>query len=218
MPAAAPSREALRTLRQRGSLVLGWLAVVGGYGMALWSLVSGEPSLGFIGGAALVGSLGVVLFVKPSLTISLHGVHVRNPLRRTVIPWVRLQDVGTRWNLELYFQGATGADGERPDRHVTSWAIATHVQRQRGGGLLGALSPRRLEQVTQREAEPAASRGTTVGSAAQSVEVALQEWREMVADRRAEVSTEGEVERTWEGVDLLAVLLPLLLIAVAVVL
>lgn len=215
MPAAAPSREALRTLRQRGSLVLGWLAVVGGYGMALWSLLSGEPSLGFIGGAALVGSLGLVLFVRPALTISLHGVHVLNPLRRTVIPWVRLQDAGTRWNLELYFQGAPGADGERPDRHVSSWAIATHVQRQRGGGLLGALSPRRLEQVTSTESGAAASSGTTVGSAAQSVEVALQEWREMVVDRRDEVSTEGEVERSWDPVDLAAVLLPLLVIAVA---
>lgn len=218
MPAAAPSREALRTLRQRGSLVLGWLAVVGGYGMALWSLVSGAPSLGFVGGAALVGGLGLVLFVRPALTISLHGVHVRNPLRRTVIPWVRLQDVGTRWNLELYFQGAPGADGERPDRHVSSWAIAAHVQRQRGGGLLGALSPRRLEQVSQRSPEPAAASGTTVGSAAASVEVALAEWREMVTDRRDEVSTQGEVERSWDAVDLVAVLLPLLLVVVAVVL
>lgn len=216
MPAAAPSREALRTLRQRGSLVLGWLAVAGGYGMALWSLLSGEPSLGFIGGAALVGSLGLVLFVRPALTISLHGVHVMNPLRRTVIPWVRLQDVGTRWNLELYFQGPLAAEGERPDRHVSAWAIATHVQRQRGGGLLGALSPRRLEQVTQGGSGPAAPSGTTVGSAAQSVEIALQEWREMVTDRRDEVSTEGEVERSWDAVDLLAVLVPLLVVAVAI--
>lgn len=214
MPAtSAPSREALRTLRQRGSVVLGWCATVGGYGMALWSLFSGQPSLGFIAGAALVGSLGWVLFVRPALVISLYGVHVNNPLRRTLVPWARVQDVGTRWNLELYFE-----DGpERTDRHVTSWAIASHVQRQRGGGLLGALSPRRLGQVGQDTAPPPPP-GTTVGSAADSVELALQEWREMVADRRDEVSTEGEVERTWDAADLLAVALPVVLVLVAVVL
>ena len=216
MPAAAPSREALRTLRQRGSLVLGWLAVAGGYGMALWSLLSGEPSLGFIGGAALVGSLGLVLFVRPAPD--------HQPARRARDePVAPHRDpvgapAGRRDPVEprAVLPGPAAAEGERPDRHVSAWAIATHVQRQRGGGLLGALSPRRLEQVTQGGSGPAAPSGTTVGSAAQSVEIALQEWREMVTDRRDEVSTEGEVERSWDAVDLLAVLVPLLVVAVAI--
>ncbi len=194
--------------------MLGWCAVVGGYGMALWSLFSGAPSLGFVAGAALVGSLGWVLFVRPALVISLHGVHVQNPLRRTVVPWSRVQDVGTRWNLELYYEDD---DAEGTDRHVTSWAIASHVRRPSGGGLLGALSPRAARPGRPGGRAPAVARhdrrlGRGLGRAGP------RRVAQMVADRRDEVSTDGRIERTWDVADLLALGLPLLLVVVAIVL
>ncbi|MDQ2758769.1 MAG: PH domain-containing protein [Actinomycetota bacterium] len=192
------STQALRTLRQRGSIALGAIAMLCGFGLALWSLAGGEPSLVFIGIMLLVGSGGWVFFVRPALVISMHGVHVHNPLRRTVVPWAQVVDVGTRWNLEIY----------HGERRTAAWAIASHVERPRGSGLLSIVNGR----LGGADSGPPPPKGVTVQSAAQSVELARQEWTEMVVDRRPEVSAEGEVERSWDWVDVAALGVPLLVV------
>lgn len=205
MSSPAASTQALRTLRQRGSVALGVVAMVCGYGLALWSLVGGGASAVFVGIMAFVGSCGWVLFVRPALVITLHGVHVHNPLRRTIVPWSQVADVGTRWNLEIY----------HGESRTAAWAIASHVERPRGSGLLSVVNGR-LGAADPGPA-PAPSKGVTVQSAAASVELAKQEWTEMVVDRRPEVSAEGRVERVWDVVDIVALALPLVVVAAGIV-
>ena len=206
MSVPTTSMQALRTLRQRGSVVLGVIAMACGYGLAVWSLVGGEPSVVFIGAMLIVGGSGWAFFVRPAVVISLYGVHVHNPLRRTLIPWNRLVDVGTRWNLELY----------HGEKHTAAWAIASHVERQRGTGMLGMMSGRRMTAAP--EAGPPPSKGVTVQSAAASVELAREEWVEMVTDRRPEVSADGEVERSWDLADLAVLGVPVLVVVAGIVL
>ncbi len=203
MASPTASTQALRTLRQRGSILLGATAMAAGFGLALWSVAGGEPSALFIGSMLLLGSAGWVFFVRPALVITLHGVHVHNPLRRTVVPWSQVADVGRRWNLEIY----------HGERRTAAWAIASHIERPRPSGLLNVVSGRLKGDDTA----PPPPKGVTVQSAAQSVEIAKQEWTEMVLDRRPEVSTDGEVERSWDWVDVAALGVPLLVVVLGLV-
>lgn len=204
MASTAASPEALRTLRQRGSVVLGVISIVGGVGLAFWSLVSGEPSLVFIGSMLLVAACGWTLFVRPALVITLVGVHVHNPLRRTVVPWDKVDDLATRWNLEVY----TG------EKRIPVWAIASHIERPRGAGLLGATG---LGRKMMADSVPV-PKGATVQTSAASIELAREEWAEMVADGRPEVVAVGEVSRRWDALDIAALVVPVVLVVLGLLL
>jgi hypothetical protein len=202
MAETSPSTAALRTLRQRGSVALGIIATVLCVGIVVTSVVTRSFSLVFDGFMLLGAACGWVLFTRPSLAVSLAGVHVNNPIRRTVVPWARVDDVATRWNLEVYTD--TGAS-------YAAWAISSHIQRPRGAGILGFNGVGR-QAMTDSTSQAPPSDGATVRSAAQSVELARDEWSEMVADGRPEVSPEGQVTRTWELTDIALLGLPILLI------
>ncbi len=194
-----PAPEALRTLRQRGSMALGIAAILCCVGIVLPSALNPEVSLVFTGLMLLGAAAGWVLFVRPSVVLTVHGVHLNNPLRRTVIPWAKVQDVSARWNLEVY------AD----DKSYPAWAIASHIERPQRQGLLGlgSLGPKS----TAEAAAPPPSRGATVGSAAALIEDAMTQWSEMRADGRPETVTDGEVVRTWDLPDLVVLGIPVLL-------
>jgi hypothetical protein len=57
-----------------------------------------------------------------------------------------------------------------------------------------------------------------VGSAARLIESAKAEWAELVAERDAAVTTEGELTRTWEWSDIACLAVPLLVLALGLVL
>ncbi len=194
-----PAPEALRTLRQRGSMALGIAAILCCVGIVLPSALNPEVSLVFTGLMLLGAAAGWVLFVRPSVVLTVHGVHLNNPLRRTVIPWARVQDVSARWNLEVY------AD----DKSYPAWAIASHIERPQRQGLLGlgSLGTRS----TAEAAAPPPSRGATVGSAAALIEDAMTQWSEMRAEGRPEAVTDTEVVRTWDLPDLVVLGIPVLL-------
>lgn len=207
MTQTSPSTQALRTLRQRGSIVIGVVATVLCVGLVVTSITTRTFSLVFDGFMLLGAACGWVLFARPSLALSLRGVHLNNPIRRTVVPWKLVDDLGTRWNLEIYTD--TGS-------RYTAWAISTHVQRPLGTGLMG-LTGAGQKAAEDSQGQARLPRGTTVGSAARSVDVARDEWSEMVADRRPEVSADGVVTRTWEPLDIALLGIPILLIIVGFV-
>lgn len=204
MAETSPSTTALRTLRQRGSVALGIIASVLCVGIVVTSVATRSFTPIFDGFMLLGAACGWVLFTRPSLAVSLAGVHVNNPIRRTVVPWARVEDVSTRWNLEVYTD--TG-------RSYAAWAISSHIQRPRGAGMLGfGAAGQQAMADSASQARP--SDGATVRSAAQSVELARDEWSEMVADGRPDVSAAGRVTHTWDLADIALLGLPILLIGV----
>ena len=203
MARSAPAPEALRTLRQRGSIALGTVAIVACVGMALASIVSGEPSLVLIGLMLLGAAMGWVLLVRPCVVITLHGIHLDNPIRRTVIPWSQVQDVSARWNLEVY----------SGDHAYPAWAIASHIERPASQGMLGFGA---LGRASQQDVAPAPKEGTTVGSASRLLESAMDEWRELAAEGRLEAQTGGTLTRTWQPLDIAALAVPILLVVVGI--
>ncbi len=202
MTSSTPTDQALRTLRQRGSMLLGIAAMASCLGIVATSAFSEGVSIAFTGLMLLGAGIGWVLFVRPSVLLTMHGVHLNNPLRRTVIPWSKVQDVSARWNLEVY------AD----DRSYPSWAIASHIERPQRQGLLGfgSLGPKAGSDAA---AAPAPSGGATVGGAARLIEEAKGEWVELREDGRPEAVSGGRVVRTWNLPDILALGLPVLVTA-----
>jgi hypothetical protein len=204
MARSTSAPDALRTLRQRGSVAMGIVAMVLSGGLALLSVISGQVSVVFVGGALLVCAGCWLLFVRPSLVITMAGVELRNPFRCTRIPWAKVDDVSPRWNVEVW-------SGERS---YPAWAIASHIERpQRGGimtlGRLGAQAAR------DEAAAPKPGGGATVGSASRLIEDAMGEYAELVAEGDSAAATgQGEVTREWQGLDIALVAGSVLIILV----
>ncbi len=203
MSSSPPAPEALRTLRQRGSMALGIVATVLCLGFVVAALLSGGVSLVFLGVMLLGAAVGWVLFTRPSVVLTIEGVHLNNPLRRTTVPWSRVQDVSARWNLEVYAN----------DRAYPAWAIASHIERPHGAGLLGMGA---LGRRADLEAGPPPPKGTTVGSAARLIEDAKEEWSELAAAGRPEALSGGTVTRSWQPLDIAALAVPVVLVVVGI--
>jgi hypothetical protein len=193
----------VHTLRQRGSVVLGVIAMTCCAGLLVISLLNPPLHLSFVGVMLLGIAIGWVLFVRPNVALSLAGVHLGNPLRRTTIPWALVEDVSARWNLEVYAGG----------RAYSVWAISSHIERPRGGGGAFGIG----SALGQRLAEDAASgprpeRGVTAFSAAELIEAAREEWQEAAASGEIAGVDRPEVAQAWDVPDVLALLVPAALI------
>jgi hypothetical protein len=114
----------VHVIRPRGSVALGVIAVVAALVLLAYS---GGAGLGFMAALALMGTMSFVLLVRPHVRVSIEGVAVHNPFRRTFVPWRLLEDVGSRWNLELY----------AANRTVRVWAISNPMIRPKVGVSLG---------------------------------------------------------------------------------
>lgn len=206
MARSTTAPEALRTLRQRGSVAMGIIAMVLSAGMAALSVFSGQPSLVFLGCMLLVAAGSWLLFVRPALVITMAGVELRNPFRHTSIPWSKVEDVSPRWNLEVW----------SGDRSYAAWAIASHIERPQRGGLLsmGRLGSRAARDEA---AAPKPTDGATVGSASRLIEDAMGEYAELVADGDSVAATgHGVLTREWQWLDVVLVVVPVLLIVVGI--
>ncbi len=207
MASSTSTPEALRTLRQRGSVALGVIAMVVCLAVVAMSLASGEVSLVFVGFMLFGSAVGWVLFVRPTVVLTMRGVHLNNPLRRTLVPWSLVDDVAARWNLEVY-------SGERV---YPAWAIASHVERPRGLGPMGFGALGRSATVDE-AAAPKPSAGATAGSAARLIEDAHSEWAELAAEGHPDVEVTGHVTRVWDVPDIACLGLPVAMVLLGLVL
>lgn len=198
------SSDVLRHLRQRGSVAMGWFTVALFGAMAVISLVGGEPSLVLVGSMLFAAAAGYVLFVRPEVALTLDGVDVRNPLRDTHIPWSALEDVSARWNLQVYSGGKSYA----------AWAIASHIERPRGGSGLFGLGRLGSQAAGDAGSAPAPSGGATVGSGCQLIEETHEEWAELVAAGHPNGRVGGTLTRTWDWLDIALLGVPLVLVAI----
>jgi hypothetical protein len=146
------------------------------------------------------------IFARPAVLLDAEGVTVRNVLRDVHIPWARLTDVESRWNLKV-FAG---------DRGYTAWAISAQIKpaKRISGGFFGGFSPAGQD----RRAGAAAVRATappkvTAATVARSIEQAKREYDEAVAQARLPAAPDAGVRIRWVPLVLAVLLLP----AVAVV-
>jgi hypothetical protein len=197
MSRSTSAPEALRTLRSRGSMTLGIVAMALGGLMAVLSVFSGEPSLLLIGGMLLLVAVGWVLFIRPSVVLTVVGVELNNPFRRVSIPWSHVEDVSPRWNLEIWSGGKT----------FSAWAIASHIERPRRHGVPGFG---RLDLASSEAAGPRPSEGATVGSASRLIETAMGEYAELLAEGDSAAVTGREITREWNWLDVACFALPVL--------
>lgn len=113
------------TYRQRSAQLLGWVYVVVAavLGIALARSWGRDPNPAFLAWLAVGLGLAWALFLRPHVRVAADGVTLANVLRDVFIPWQMVQEVRTRWNLEVL----------TPAGRYTSWAISTQVDRPRSG-------------------------------------------------------------------------------------
>ena len=204
MSRSTSAPEALRTLRHRGSVAMGVVAMCLGGLMAVLSVFSGEPSLVLIGGMLLLVAVGWVLFIRPSVVLTVVGVDLENPFRRTTIPWSHIEDVSPRLNLEVWAGG----------KAYPAWAIASHIERPKRQGIPGYG---KLGLDTFATNAPRPSEGATVGSASQLIETAMAEYAQLLAEGDSAAVTGREITREWNWLDIACFAVPVLVILVGIV-
>jgi hypothetical protein len=203
MSRSTSAPEALRTLRQRGSIALGIVAMSLGGLMSVLSVFSGEPSLVLIGVMLLLVAVGWVLFIRPSVVLTVVGVELDNPFRRTSIPWSHVEDVSPRWNLEVWAGG----------KAYPAWAVASHIERPKRSGVPG-YGKLGLDAATLNAPKP--SEGATVGSASRLIETAMGEYAELVAEGDSAAVTGREITRSWNWLDIACFVVPVVVVLVGI--
>jgi hypothetical protein len=204
MSRSTSAPEALRTLRQRGSIALGIVAMSVGGLMALLSVFSGEPSLILIGLMLLLVAGGWVLFIRPSVILTVVGVELDNPFRRTTLPWSHIEDVSPRWNLEVWAGG----------KAYPAWAIASHIERPKRQGIPGYG---KLDLAGGAANAPKPSEGATVLSATRLIETAMGEYAQLLAEGDSAAVTGREITRQWNWLDIACFAIPVLVILVGAI-
>ena len=200
MPAMSQDGARPTVLRSGGSMVLG---IVGAVLLLLLAVVTGlsQPRLSAL---AVLGAVAChLLLIHPHVRIDERGVTVVNPLHRVLLPWARLDEVRSRWNLEVWSD-----DGRR----VTAWGLNASVERPRASPMLPTSR--------SRDTDPAGSRGRggmTAQRAQQVIEQAHGEWREMIAGGDLSPAKHSEVSRTWVWPNVALVVVGLLVAAAAMV-
>jgi len=147
------------------------------------------------------------IFVRPSVLLDVEGVTVRNVLRDVHIPWVRLTDVESRWNLKVL----------AGDRGYTAWAISSQVERPKpaSGGMFGMLSPGRFDRQSKADAlQGAAVPKVTASTVARSIEQAKEEYDEAVAVGLRSDAPDAVVRVTWVPLVFVVLLVPAVAVAV----
>jgi hypothetical protein len=156
-----------------------------------------------IGAMLLLVAIGWVLFIRPSVVLTVVGVDLENPFRRTTIPWSHVEDVSPRWNLEVWAGG----------KAYPAWAIASHIERPKRQGIPGYG---KLDLGDTAAKAPKPSEGATVGSASRLIESAMGEYAQLLAEGDSAAVTGREITRTWNWLDLACFALPLLVILVGI--
>ena len=86
-------------------------------------VTGGGADLWVVGALLLVGSLGYVLLLRPSLTLAHEGLVIVNPFRQVRVPWHLVEDLRTYWSLQV----------GTPAGVRTVWALSSSRHQTRAG-------------------------------------------------------------------------------------
>jgi hypothetical protein len=194
-------------LRPLGSALLGGsVAVI----FLIGAVMAWGEGVTFVAVLVTAAMALVVLLVRPFVRLTLGGITIHNPFRRTVVPWTAYEDVSAQWNLVVYAGPLA----------VKAWAIAAKVRRRGGSGVLAAFSSGALKERLADPGPPApvhrpGSLPTTAGPAAVLVENLHVEWQELVRDGLLDPDPLAPVTRRWDPLDIALVGVPLVVALVS---
>ena len=194
-------------IRQRSPL--GLAAACGATGLVLlvsmaWHWAD-DPQPLFVAWVLFFMALVWSLFVRPAVLLDEEGVTLRNVVKDTHIPWVRMTDVEFRWNIKVFVG----------DRAYTAWAISSQAERPKGasGGMF-TMMPGRMDKLAGADAAPSTSAPkVTAFLVARAIEQAKEEYEEAVASGKIPAAPDAQVRITWVPMVFAIVVLP----AIAVV-
>ena len=197
-----------QVFRQRSPLALAAMCAVVGI-FLLVSLVrdwADNPQPLYVAWVLLGLALAWSVYFRPAVVLDEEGVTLRNIVRDVHIPWGRVTDIESRWNLKVFVG----------DRGYSAWAITSQVGRPRhvSGGILGVLSPGRLEKWAGVAAPPAPAPRVTGSMVARSIEKAKQEHDEAVAHGALPAAPNAGVRIRWVPLVLVVQLLPAIAVVV----
>lgn len=216
------ARLPIGPIRQRGSLFIGITGVVLAL-VLLYNVVSTGANARGIGVLLLLAGWSYGLFVHPSLTLRADGVHIANPLRRVVIPWHLVATIRTVWNLEL-----STSDGKHTvwaisaSRHRPAAARKARISRDDSDAAAMGDLVRQIQQDLLGPDFEAAEGGTPAGSPVGGAPAGSSVGGTPVAGsplvEPASAGPSGDVvTRSWDVVGCLAIGLPVLVLAAALV-
>jgi hypothetical protein len=191
-------------IRQRSPLTLA--AVCGVTGLVLLVTIAWQwaesPEPLFVAWVLLVMAVVWSLFVRPAVILDEDGVTLRNVLRDVHIPWARVTDVESRWNLRVFV-------GERV---YTAWAISSQAERPKtGSGGMFSMLPGRVDKFATSQTESSSPLPKiTASMVAQTIEQAKEEYAEAVTKGTVVAAPDGQVQMTWVSMTFVILILPLI--------
>jgi hypothetical protein len=174
-----------RTLRPGSAIGVGVVGGLAGLALLVPALLSGDRSWVLISSVVLALVLVWLFVVRPCAVIHDEGVRIVNPLRSIDITWPMIEDIKSKWALELFSGG----------RKYTAWGIPADPARPRYGRgifLVGANRVGLGKTVPEAEQKRPKVEAQTVAAEIESRITADQ--------RRKDGRTPRIVSRTWEPV------------------
>jgi hypothetical protein len=198
-----------QVFRQRSPLVLAEVCAV--IGLLLLVSVARDwadnPQPLFAAWVLFGVALAWSVFVRPAVLLDDTGVTLRNLVRDVHIPWGRVTDAESRWNLKVL----------AGDQAYTAWAISSQVERPKGvsGRMLGGLSPGRLDKYASADARLSAhAPKVTAAMVARLIKAARQDYDEAVATGAPPATPDAGVRVTWAPLVMAVLLLPAIAVVV----
>jgi hypothetical protein len=180
-----PLRDA-RTLRPGSSIAVGIVGLVCGLALLVPAVLVPPPSWTLISSIVLAFVLLWLFVVRPSAVIHAEGVRLVNPMRVVDVTWPAIEEVRSRWALELYSGG----------RKFTAWAVPSDPGRPRYGRQALSIGANRVRGTAAPEVDPRPRRPKIE---AQTVAAEIEARREEDR-RRKDGRTPRVATQSWDPV------------------
>lgn len=122
-PTGRAGLKGARTLRPGSAIAVGAVGGVACLALLVPAVLSPVRSWTLISSVVLVLVLVWLFVVRPCAVLHEEGVRIVNPLRTVDITWPMIQDIRSRWTLELFCEGTK----------YSAWAIPADPGRPRYG-------------------------------------------------------------------------------------
>jgi hypothetical protein len=198
---------AQHVFRQRSSVALATVCGVTGL-LLLLALArnwADYPRPSFVAWVIFGLAVAWSVFVRPMVLVDAEGVTLRNVVRDVYIPWTRLSDATSRWNLKVFVG----------DKGFTAWAISSEPDRHKAisGGMFRMPIPGRLRAVASADAKLSTTEPkATAQTVARFIKVAKQEYDEAVENGELPAAPDAMVRVTWVPLVVAVLLVPLIVV------